>query len=694
VREPRIEYSRDRRGDRRDSTGPRGHAGQLRLRVLDRRSHVGERLKGCLRHTPASLREGNGQGKVGLVGICGRCGVLVSRGLQGTRVVVSSRHRDGTRGRQQPTGGVDPDGKRLELAWPGLHGCQLLVRGIERPKGGGRIRSVQRGQRDAQRLQGCLGGTTHGTEGVGSVHGVGKLRGRRANRPGIDHQLGRNHLRLKDGELARNAPQRIRCPQHQGVTIGQGIRRGGQVRAGLLVARHGEARTDASLAQRVVEDHCQRIERVRCLGTRGRQRRPGRGSCSRVGEERISRALAQDRTQGNRGDQPGDEGLSRPQGGCGPGEAAYHATVPATGPGPAGGAEKDDVAGSGSALAGEIAALPKAELHLHLDGGMRPTTAVALARDAGMPLDLVAARQRMIAPARCRNQAELLTYFDLPIRLLQTGAALRRTARELVEDLAADGITYAEIRWAPRLHLDGGLGVGAVIDAVATGVAEAGAALDAAAPVIGLIVTAMRSHPPAANVLLAREAAGFGPPVVGFDLAGPEAEWPAPPHAAAFVAAAEGGLSLTAHAGEVPGPQRIREALALGAVRIAHGVTAIEDPELVAELRDRGVTLDLCPTSNVQSAIVAELASHPLARLHRAGVSVTCSTDDRVVSDTTLTAELARTADALALTRVELAAVAVNAFRRGFMPNAQRAVVTAAANDAWAGWAATSTLLS
>lgn len=368
--------------------------------------------------------------------------------------------------------------------------------------------------------------------------------------------------------------------------------------------------------------------------------------------------------------------------------------MPATGPGTAGGANGDDGTGNGSALAAELAPLPKAELHLHLDGSMRPATAVALAPDAGVPLDLPEARRRMIAPAHCGSQAELLTYFDLPIQLLQTAAALRRTARELVEDLAADHVTYAEIRWAPRLHLEGGLGVAAVIEAVVEGVGEAAEALGGAAPVVGLIVTAMRSHPPAANVLLAREAAAFGSPVVGFDLAGLEAAWPAPPHAAAFVAAAEGGLALTAHAGEVPGTERVHEALALGAVRIAHGANGIEDPELVSELRDRSITLDLCPTSNVQSAIVPDLGSHPMARLHRAGVSVTCSTDDRVVSDTSLTAELARSADALSLTRVELAAIALNAFRRGFMPDARRASVTAAADDAWAGWAATSTLLS
>lgn len=332
--------------------------------------------------------------------------------------------------------------------------------------------------------------------------------------------------------------------------------------------------------------------------------------------------------------------------------------------------------------------LPKAELHQHLDGALRPETAVELAAAEGIPLGLDEARSRLVAPARCRDQAELLTYFDLPIALLQSTDALRRTTVELVEAMADDGIRYGEIRWAPRLHLERGLSVAAVIEAVAAGVAEAAARLGAAGPVIGLIVTAMRSHPPGANVELARTAAAFGAPVVGFDLAGPEALYPAPPHAAAFRAAEEGGLALTAHAGEVPGPERIREAIALGVRRIAHGVTTIADPELVALVRERDVTLDLCPTSNVQSGSVPDLASHPLAALHRAGVSVTLSTDDRTVSATTLTDEMARTSAALGLTRAELADIAVNAFRRGFAPRAVLDPMTDAAESAWRRWAA------
>jgi adenosine deaminase len=331
-------------------------------------------------------------------------------------------------------------------------------------------------------------------------------------------------------------------------------------------------------------------------------------------------------------------------------------------------------------------ALPKAELHQHLDGSLRPSTAVELAEEAGIPLAPDEAVRRMVGPERCRDQAELLTYFDLPIVLLQSAAGLRRAARELVEDLAADGVRYAEIRWAPRLHLQRGLSVTEVIEAVAAGVADARSG--SSETVVGLIVTAMRSHPPAANVLLARAAAEFGPPVVGFDLAGPEAEWPAPPHAAAFRAAADGGLSLTAHAGEVPGAERLREVLAFGVTRIAHGVTAADDADLQAALRDGDVTLDLCPTSNVQAGIVASLAEHPLARLHRAGVSVTLSTDDRTVTGTSLSAEYTAVTEALGLAPEEVARIAVNGFRRAFGPPGAMRGLIAQAEAAWQGWAA------
>jgi adenosine deaminase len=339
-------------------------------------------------------------------------------------------------------------------------------------------------------------------------------------------------------------------------------------------------------------------------------------------------------------------------------------------------------------LAATFRGLPKAELHQHLDGSVRPETAVELAADIGQALDLEGARRRMIGPERCADQADLLTYFDLPIALLQTADALRRVTEELVDDLAADGIRYAEVRWAPRLHLERGLGVRDVLEAVAGGVSARAATLGPAMPLVGLIVTAMRSHPPAANVELATAAADFGHPIVGFDLAGPEAAYPAAPHALAFVTARERGLGLTAHAGEVPGAGRVREVVDLGVRRIAHGVTAADDTELLATLTARDIALDLCPTSNVQAGIVASVADHPVLTLHRRGVAVTVSTDDRTVTGITLSEELARCMLELGATPAELAAIALEGFRRGFAPAILREALMDEATAAWTAWAA------
>lgn len=250
-------------------------------------------------------------------------------------------------------------------------------------------------------------------------------------------------------------------------------------------------------------------------------------------------------------------------------------------------------------------------------------------------------RRQLVAPRRGVDQAELLRAFDLPIRLLQDGAALERAAHELVLDVASDGTRYAEVRWAPALHTAGGLSLDQVIEAVASGT-DAGAT--ATGVIVRLLVVAMRSHEPARNVAVA-EAGGRWrhAGIAGFDLAGPEAAYPDPAvHERAFEAARAAGLHITVHAGEWGGPAQVRAALRLLPERIAHGAVAVEDTGLMAELAARDVTLDLCPTSNVQAGIFPSFAAHPIAAIVRAGVPVTLSTDDRTVSSITLVEEYRR----------------------------------------------------
>ena len=223
----------------------------------------------------------------------------------------------------------------------------------------------------------------------------------------------------------------------------------------------------------------------------------------------------------------------------------------------------------------------------------------------------------------CRDQAELLAAFDLPLTILQDAEALERAAAELVLDVAADGTIYAEVRWAPALHTRRGLRVRQVLEAVAAGTRRGMAEVRAAGGdvEVRLIAVAMRSHSPAQNEVVARAAvAASGDGLVGFDLAGAEAAFPDPlAHRRAFGIARAGGLGITVHAGEWGGPAQVRRALALDPTRIAHGAPAVDDPALMAELTRRGVTLDLCPTSNWQAGLVRRLADHPLPRLLRAG---------------------------------------------------------------------------
>lgn len=305
-----------------------------------------------------------------------------------------------------------------------------------------------------------------------------------------------------------------------------------------------------------------------------------------------------------------------------------------------------------------IQAMPKAELHLHLDGSVRVKTALELARTRGVdaPTTWRGMFDALVAPMPCRDQAELLRAFDLPIKLMQDAEALERITAELVESKAAEGVRYAEIRWGPLLHVARGLSLADGIEAVVRG-AEGAAARTGT--VVRLIATALRSHDPDDNVRLAEAASRFrARGLTGWDLAGPEAAFPDPlTHVAAFEAARAGGLRITVHAGEWGGAAQVRRALDVNPERIAHGEPAADDPALVAELTARGVCLDLCPTSNVQTGYVPKLAAHRIGALHRAGAPVTLSTDDTTVSDITLTDEYRRAVGQIGLTLPELWAI-------------------------------------
>ena len=336
------------------------------------------------------------------------------------------------------------------------------------------------------------------------------------------------------------------------------------------------------------------------------------------------------------------------------------------------------------AVARLLEAMPKAELHLHLDGSVRVGTALELARSRGVdaPTTWRGMFDALVAPMPCRDQAELLRAFDLPIALMQDAEALERITRELVEAKTAEGVRYVEIRWGPLLHVARGLSLEDGLEAVVSSAEEAARRTGT---VVRLIATALRSHEPDDNVRLAEAAARFRDRgLTGWDLAGPEAAFPDPlTHARAFEAARAEGLRITVHAGEWNGAAQVRSALSVEPERIAHGEATADDPSLVAELTRRGIPLDLCPTSNVQAGTVPSLADHSIARLHRAGAPVTLSTDDTTVSDVTLTEEYGRAIVEIGLTLPELWAIDRFALDVAFADEATLAPLRAEF-DAWA----------
>jgi adenosine deaminase len=288
-----------------------------------------------------------------------------------------------------------------------------------------------------------------------------------------------------------------------------------------------------------------------------------------------------------------------------------------------------------------VRAMPKAELHLHLDGSLRIDTALEIARtrEVDAPHTFAGMRRVLVAPDRVTDQAELLAAFDLPIALMQDAEALERIAHDMVEDKARENVRYAEVRWAPLLHTDKGLTGRQVVDAVWKGSAAAARRYGTQ---VRLITTLMRSHPPERNLEFVRDLERGGIPdgLVAVDLAGPEARFPDPDiHREAIDLARTIGLHITVHAGEWGGGLQVLRSLSVNPERIAHGPHAIEEPACISALIERGVVLDLCPTSNTQANIVDSFEAFPLKRLMDAGVRVTLNTDDLTVSDVTLSQE-------------------------------------------------------
>lgn len=282
------------------------------------------------------------------------------------------------------------------------------------------------------------------------------------------------------------------------------------------------------------------------------------------------------------------------------------------------------------------------ELHLHLDGSLRPETVWELAKEQGIRLPAESAEEvkyKMEVPEDCRTLEEYLERFDLPLLVLQRADAIERVTYELVEDLAKEGVDYAEIRFAPQLSVNGGLTQDEVVEAAIRG-AERGMKTYPEIRV-GLILCCMRgADNEALNMQTVETAKKYlGPVVCAVDIAGAEGMFPTENFAPVFAKVREYGIPMTIHAGEAAGPDSMKTALSFGTKRIGHGVAAINDPELIRRLIDENVTLEVCVTSNYHTKVVPAIEMHPIHKLLDEGVHVTVNSDNRTCSRTTLQKE-------------------------------------------------------
>jgi adenosine deaminase len=329
-----------------------------------------------------------------------------------------------------------------------------------------------------------------------------------------------------------------------------------------------------------------------------------------------------------------------------------------------------------------VQAMPKVLLHDHLDGGLRPGTVVELARETGYR-DLPTADPDELGAwfrqgAARRNLELYLETFVHTIGVMRTPEAVERVAAECAEDLAADGVVYAEVRFAPELLTGFGMTMDEVIRAAVRGF-ERVAGID-----VGFLMTAMRNGSralEAADAAIRHHADGL---VCGFDIAGPEAGFPPSAHLEAFQRLHRAEVPITIHAGEAAGIESIADALACRAQRLGHGLRVVdqvgEDGRLglIAEtVLTQAIPLELCPTSNVHTGAVADLAAHPIDRLHRQGFAVTVNTDNRLMSGVTLSGELTALSATFGWGAEEIVEVTRTAARSAFLSDDRRRALLA-----------------
>jgi adenosine deaminase len=317
-----------------------------------------------------------------------------------------------------------------------------------------------------------------------------------------------------------------------------------------------------------------------------------------------------------------------------------------------------------------IEKLPKTDLHVHLDGSLRLSTILDLADKQRVELPSTnedGLRAAMNLGRNCGSLVEYLKAFDVTLRVMQTADALSRIAYELAEDSAKENVRYMEVRYAPMLHTQRGLKLTAVVEAVLEGLRAAQERFGIESAVI---ICGIRNVSPESSLEMAELAVAYkGRGVVGFDLAGAEYDNPAKHHKQAFQLVRDNNINVTIHAGEAYGPESIAQAIHVcGAHRIGHGCRLRENGDLLHYVNDHRIALECCPSSNVQTGAIRDLASHPIKLYKALGLRVTVNTDNRLVTDTTVSKELWLCHTQLGFTIADLKAVVLSGFKSAFLP--------------------------
>ena len=336
----------------------------------------------------------------------------------------------------------------------------------------------------------------------------------------------------------------------------------------------------------------------------------------------------------------------------------------------------------------DVRRAPKVLLHDHLDGGLRPQTIIELAADCAHELPVSDAEglgKWFVESADSGSLVRYLETFDHTVAVMQNGPAITRVARECVEDLAADGVVYAEVRYAPEQHVEQGLTLDEVVAAVQEGFDE-GVAAAGGRIVVRQLLTAMRHQ--ARSMEIAELAVAWRDRgVAGFDIAGAEAGFPPTRHLDAFEYLRKQNSHFTIHAGEAFGLPSIWEAIQwCGTARLGHGVRIVDDitvhedgsvelGRLAAYVRDRRVPLEMCPRSNVQTGAATSIAEHPIGLLTRLRFRVTVNTDNRLMSQTSMTEEMFGLVEAFDYTLEDLRWFTINAMKSSFLPFDERLAI-------------------